>query len=237
MSRIVKGPMKKRGVDRSPKPSPGDPRANEKRSEPADAEARRAFALCSSLLRAGHPGAKPVLDRCLDQFAKDAAGWQMLGDTLVDLRQPEAALACFERSRRAAATADAAIRVGTALQALGRSAAARAAFADAAVIDPASVRARFLEGVAAQDAGDLAGAARAYERALALDPTLGAAALNLGTVRQEAGDLAGARRAYGLAVRLRPDGFGRAAQALTMARVGELWLDLGALRRTLADGS
>jgi predicted TPR repeat methyltransferase len=87
--------------------------------------------------------------------------------------------------------------------------------------------------VAAQDSGDLTGAAEAYEKALALDPKLGEAAFNLGTVRQETGDVAGARRAYGVAARLRPDGFGRAAQALSAASVGELWLDLGALRRSL----
>ena len=196
-----------------------------------------AFALCADLLRSGDPDAKAVLDHCLAHHPADAPGWRMLGETLAGLGQPAAALVCLERSRQAAPTADAALRVGAMLQSLGRPSAARAAFADAARLDPASVRARFLEGVAAQDAGDLAGAAEAYEHALALDPGLGEAALNLGTVRQEAGDLAGARRAYGAAARLRPDGFGRAAQALTTAPVGELWLDLGALRRSLDGGA
>ena len=198
--------------------------------------AERSFALCASLLRSGDPGAGAVLDGCLQRFPQEAAGWRLLGDTLAELGQPEAALVCVERARRAAPTAEACLRVGTALQALGRPAPARAAFAEAAALDPRSVRARFLEGVAAQDAGDLAGAAAAYGSALALDPALAEAALNLGTVRQEMGDVAGARAAYGAAVRLKPDSFGRAAQALATARSGELWLDLRALRRAFDAG-
>lgn len=195
-------------------------------------DAERTFALCASLLRSGHPGAAAVLDGCLRAFPDEAAGWRLLGDTLADLGQAEAALVCLDRARRAAPTPDLCLRVGAALQALGRPAAARAAFAEAAALDPRSVRARFLEGVAAQDAGDLAGAEAAYAAALALDPSSAEAALNLGTVRQEGGDVAGARAAYGAAVRMRPDSFGRAAQALSAARAGELWLDLGALRRS-----
>ena len=202
-------------------------------------EAPRLFALCAALLEAGDPRAAAVLDRCLalhpGMAPELAPGWRRLGDTLVGLKQPAAALVCFERAARAAPTAEAFLKVGTMLQGLGRAAAAQAAFAEAAARDPASVRARFLEGVAAQDAGDLAGAARAYGAALALDPALAEAALNLGTVRQRLGDLPGAREAYGRALRLRPDSFGRAAQALTTAPVGELWLDLAALRRHLAD--
>ena len=199
-----------------------------------DGEARRLFALCDGLLRAGDVRAGAVLERCLARHPDDAAGWRRIGDTLAGLDKRAAALVCFERARRAAPTADAALRVGTALQALGRAGEARRAFAEAAALEPGSVRARFLAGVAAQDAGDLAGAALAYEAALALDPGLGEAALNLGTVRQRLGDMAGAYAAYRLAARLRPDGFGRAAQALTTASTGELWLDLGALRRSLA---
>ncbi len=196
-------------------------------------DASRLFPLCAGLLKAGDARAGALLERCLALPPGEARGWRLLGDTLTELGKPAAALVCFERARRAAPTAAAALRVGAALQALGRPAEARDAFAEAAARDPGSVRARFLEGVAAQDAGDLPGAARCYEAALALDGTLAEAALNLGTVRQAAGDLDGARQAYGVAVRLRPEAFGRAAQALTTAPVGELWLDLGALRRSL----
>ena len=198
----------------------------------ADDDAERAFARCAELLRTGQPGASAALSHCIEHHPDHAAGWQLLGDTLMDLTKFEAALVCFERSRRGDPSSEAALRVGTVLQALGRSKAARIAFADAASRDPASVRARFLEGVAAQDSGEYAGAVEAYSKTLALDPNLGEAAFNLGTVKQELGDFEGARDAYAAAVRLRPDGFGRAAQALSAASQGELWLDLGALRRS-----
>ncbi len=210
-------------------PRPGSPRGALR----PEADAEQAFARCDGLLRAGDAEASAALSRCVARHPDHAAGWRLLGDTLSGLKKFEAALVCFERSRRGAPTSEAALRVGTVLQALGRPKAARIAFADAAALDPASVRARFLEGVAAQDSGDYESAAQAYAQALALDATLGEAAFNLGTVRQELGDLDGARRAYAAAARLRPDGFGRAAQALSAASTGELWLDLGSLRRSL----
>ena len=43
-----------------------------------------------------------------------------------------------------------------------------------------------------------------------------------------------ADRVMGLALRLRPDTFGRVAQALAAAPTGEAWLDLAALRHSLA---
>ncbi len=205
------------------------------RSAPDDVAWRslRPFALCADLLREGRPEAAKLLERCTRDHPGHAPGWVLLGDTLVELGRHEAALVCFTRARRVAPTAEHVLRVGVVLRALARPGDARAAFAEAAERDPTSVRARFLLGAAAQDVGDPAGAAAAYEAALDLDPRLGEAALNLGTVRQAMGDLDGARAAYGRAARLRPDGFGRAAQALTMESRGELWLDLGALRRAL----
>lgn len=191
------------------------------------------FALCETLLRSGHPSASDVLGQCLAEFPGYAEGWCLLGAALVDLRQIGAAVVCFDRARRVSTTAEVALHIGLALRSAGRTAEARAAFADAVLRDPASVRARFLLGVAAQDAGDFSAAAAAYDAALALDPGLGEAALNLGTVRQAMADLDGARAAYGRAAALRPDGFARAAQALATGSTGELWLDLGALRRAL----
>jgi hypothetical protein len=44
-----------------------------------------------------------------------------------------------------------------------------------------------------------------------------------------------AKTAYRLALTLRPDTFGRVAQALAAAPTGEVWLDLAALRHSLAD--
>ena len=213
--------------------SPDTDRAGGRTPGGRPARERHAFALCASLLRAGDPAATDALDTCLTRHPGHAEGWQLLGDTLFDLGRHEAALVCFGRAHRAAPTANAALRIGVTLRALGRPLQARKAFAEAVASAPNSVRARFLLGVAAQDLGDHSAAAEAYEAALVLDPGLGEAALNLGTARQAAGNLAGARAAYGQAARLRPDGFARAAQSLTTESTGELWLDLGALHRAL----
>jgi predicted TPR repeat methyltransferase len=90
-------------------------------------------------------------------------------------------------------------------------------------------------GLVRQDKREFGAAADAYGRALELRPDLAEAAVNLGICHQENGDMAAAKTAYRLALRLRPDTFGRIAQALAVAPMGEVWLDLAALRHSLAD--
>jgi tetratricopeptide (TPR) repeat protein len=193
-----------------------------------------AFAACAALLEAGRAEAGVLVQDLLRRFPNHAEGWEQLGRTLLRSGKPEAALACFRRAHRASPSGPLAMACGRALRQLGRTDEARAAFAEACQRLPAAAPAQFLFGVTAQDARDFEAAAAAYERALACDPGLAEAAVNLGTVLQEMGDLDGAKRAYGRAVRQRPDSFGRVAQALTTAPRGELWLDLGRLRRDLA---
>ena len=60
-----------------------------------------------------------------------------------------------------------------------------------------------------------------------------AAHVNLGLNLQNCGDLNAAMDSYRHAMRLRPDTFGRIAQALTSAKKGYLWLNLARLRRSL----
>lgn len=189
------------------------------------------FLLCALLLKQGDPDAGALLHTCLARFPEPSAGWVEIGDVLLDKGQKAAALICLGRGVPEAGLS---MRCGLLARDLGRLAEARDAFADAARRDPASTRALFLLGTAAQDLHDLAAAAAAYRAVLRLDPDRAEAAVNLGTVLQEAGDLAGAKAAYARAVRTRPDSFARVAQALPSAPKGELWLDLGALRRHLA---
>ena len=57
--------------------------------------------------------------------------------------------------------------------------------------------------------------------------------MNLGVALQQVGELEAATDCYRAAIRTRPDTFGRIAQALPSTSKGQLWLDLGKLRRSL----
>ena len=186
---------------------------------------------CAQLLERGDPAASRLLQRCLAEPTRRSAAWTELGEVLLRFGKTDAALVCLARGAPSFAHA---MRRGLLARDAGRLEAARVAFAEAVGLDRTSPRAWFLLGACAQDARDFGPAAKAYETVLALDPTVAEAAVNLGTVRQETGDLDGAKAAYARAVQTRLDTFGRVAQALATAPRGELWLDLGELRRVLA---
>ena len=190
-----------------------------------------AFLHCAFLLRQGDPEAQALVQHCFARFPAPSPGWSELGSLLLTRGQKEAALVCFGRGLPAFA---ATMQRGLIARDLGQLSVSRAAFENAVALDPTSARAHFLRGSVAQDEGDLPAAAAAYRAVLAINPTVAEAAVNLGTVLQEAGDLEGARASYRMAVQTRPDTFGRIAQALPGAPKGELWLDLVALRRSLA---
>ncbi len=199
----------------------------------APERAEPAFLLCAVLVEAQDPAADPVLQRLAARFPREAAGWEDVARSLLGAGRPAMAAECLARACRAAPSFRPAFNRGLILKDLGRAAEAAGAFAEAVSLDASMARAWFLLGVSSADAGRRDAAAAAYRRALAIEPTLAEAAVNLGTLLQESGDLAGAKAAYGEALRLRPDTFGRIAQAMTTSPKGELWLDLGALRRDL----
>lgn len=197
-------------------------------------EPEPAFACCLAMLQGADPGAGALLQQLLARFPAHAPGWEKLGLWLLAAGKTEAALVCLRRAVAVAPSARSALACGSALRGLGRLEEAREFFATACRLAPHLARPAFLHALCAQDAGDFATARAGYETALALDPTLPEAWVNLGIVLQEQGDLDGARKAYGAAVGRRADAFGRVSQALTASPRGELWLDLGRLRRTLA---
>jgi tetratricopeptide (TPR) repeat protein len=92
----------------------------------------------------------------------------------------------------------------------------------------------FARSLQAHDAGDRAGEGAALDRAVALWPEHVEAWVNRGIWLQAQGRLDEALRCHGRAYRLRADCFGRIANALCSEPAGALWLDLDALRATLA---
>lgn len=199
----------------------------------APERAEAAFLFCVARVEAGDVETDLDLPGLEARFPREVPGWEQLADALLARGRRDAALTCLSVAARRAPSHAAAMRRGLLSKELGRLAEARQAFSEATMLEPRSARAWFLLGVAAQDGGDDATAETAYCRALALDPSMAEAAVNLGTLFQRAGDLASAKAAYAQAVGTRPDAFGRVAQAMTAAPKGELWLDLGALRRSL----
>jgi tetratricopeptide (TPR) repeat protein len=125
------------------------------------------------------------------------------------------------------------LRLGLCLRQLGETQSAGTALEQAASLNPASREAWFALGLIRQDRREHAAAADAYRQALDLQPDFAEAAVNLGICHQEMGNLPEAKVLYRRALKIRPGSFGRIAQALSAAPVGEVWLDVAALRRSL----
>jgi tetratricopeptide (TPR) repeat protein len=200
---------------------------------PADAEGWHL--LGDALARAEQPEAALLAFTRAVQAAPSVALALRRGALLESLGRNAEAVAAY----RAAVTfapenADALFKLGVCLRRLGDRNGAAAALTRAAALAPANGDALFALGLLYQDQRDLAAAADAYERALAVRPAFAEAAVNLGICRQETGDLGAAKAAYRQALTVRPESFGRIAQALSAAPVGEVWLDVAALRGSLA---
>ena len=111
---------------------------------------------------------------------------------------------------------------------------ARRELEHAVSIEAGDSRHWFALGLVCEDLRDQAGAIFAYRRSTELDPSFPEAHVNLGLNLQKSGEFEAAMVSYRQAVRLRSDTFGRVAQALASARKGQIWLNLGRLRRSLS---
>lgn len=198
-----------------------------------------AFLLCCLLLDGHDPAANLLLPR-LERHPEFAPGWEELGETLL-AEHPGAAQVAFGRAAEAYAAMEArapqaatAWRLGLVLRRLGRFRDARDALRRATAREPAAAHAWFALGLVCQDLGEHPDAAQAFRAALGERPGFHEAAFNLGVASQDCGLIADALDAYATAWRLRPEAFGRIAQALASARVGRVWLHPSALRRELA---
>jgi tetratricopeptide (TPR) repeat protein len=88
-------------------------------------------------------------------------------------------------------------------------------------------------GLVCGDLRDWGGAIAAYGRCVELSPEMPEAHVNLGLSLQQIGELERAVECYRRAMKLRPDVFGRIAQALPSTQRGMLWLNTRRLRRSL----
>jgi tetratricopeptide (TPR) repeat protein len=149
-------------------------------------------------------------------------------------RLAEAADAYRAAADHASDSGEAMLKLGMCLRRMSDTERAAVALERAVALAPDNSDAWFAAGLVRQDQREFGSAADAYRHALELQPDLAEAAVNLGICHQENGDMAAAKTAYRLALKLRPGTFGRVAQALAAAPMGEVWLDLAALRHSLA---
>jgi tetratricopeptide (TPR) repeat protein len=201
--------------------------------EPTHSEA--AFGMATATIAVNPSSAEDAVDVLRQGFPNPSPAWGEVGAALERSAQWELAAQAFALACEAQPSAKLSLRLGAALQSLGRRGEAAAAYKRALQLDPSSAEAWFKLGLVFQDSRHPDRAEEAYRRALALRPDLAEAEANLGVVLQEQGDLVAAKQAYGRAINLMPSAFGRVAQALTTAPKGELWLDLASLRAHLSE--
>lgn len=167
--------------------------------------------------------------------ARPAVALHLQRGTLLEaLGRPADAVAAYRAATdMAPGNADALLKLGLCLRRCGDAGAATV-LERAVECGPNNSDAWFAFALVKHDQRDFAVAADAYRRVLEIRPDFVEAAVNLGTCYQDIGDIAAAKASYRLALQLRPETFGRIAQALAAAPTGEVWLDVAALRNSLA---
>jgi tetratricopeptide (TPR) repeat protein len=192
------------------------------------------FLLCRTLIGVSDNALGLAIARAAVRHPNDAAQWQRLGLELQRVGRQSAALDAFTRAVAAdPSLGPAHFGRGLLLRDADRMEESRHALELAVTLDPTASGAWFALGLTCQDLHDEAAAAEAFQAALHHRSAFAEAAVNLGIARQRLGDMNRALEAYREAVHIRPDTFGRIAQAVTAARTGMLCLDPGAFRRLL----
>src|SRR3984957_10055963 len=164
-----------------------------------------AFLTCATLLELGDPQAGTLLQRLLESFPDDSAGWSLLGDSLQHAGKVEAALTAFTRAARADPSLALALRRGTLLESLGRLDDALDAFRAAVQIAPESGEAPLKLGLCLRRTGDVKSARVALERAVTFEPPSSEAWFALGLIRQDQREHIAAAEAYRGALDIWPD--------------------------------
>jgi tetratricopeptide (TPR) repeat protein len=146
------------------------------------------------LVSAGNTTWNPVSGQTLFDFSRDGAA-----DSVSLLERRSTA-----RASRVAKTADDWFELGIALERVGATLDAEAAYRSAFAIDPAHVDSRINLGRLRHAAQALAEAESLYREALALDPAHGIAHFNLGVVLEDRGALKEAMETYKRALKCDP---------------------------------
>ena len=164
----------------------------------------------------------------------DASHGFNLGLVLLALGRPKDAVVAFRHALALAPDlVEALLPLAQGLRQIGEPREAYAHLRHRADVKPDKAQVFYTLGLVCDDLHDASGAIAAYRRCLELQPDLPEAHVNLGLALQQAGETELAMQSYRRAMRLRPDTFGRIAQALPSTSKGQLWLDLGKLRRSL----
>jgi tetratricopeptide (TPR) repeat protein len=190
--------------------------------------------IAEALRKAGQPKtAVLAFARAADSSA-DPMDCVRLGAALRTLNRSQEAIAAFRRALEAAPDLfEARAALGACLRQTGEPQSARVELERAVTLQPSDGRAWFALGLVCEDLRDTSGAIEAYRRSVGAQPDVPEAHVNLGLNLQNSGDLNAAMASYRRALHLRPETFGRIAQALTSAKKGRLWLNSGRLRRFL----
>jgi tetratricopeptide (TPR) repeat protein len=186
-----------------------------------------------ALRKAGQLEAAAVALARAAKASDDPSHHNRHGAVLQALGRPGEAIVAFRRALAAAPDlVEPRLALAACLRQTGEPGMARAELERATGLAAGDSRLWFALGLVCEDLRDRPGAIAAYRSCVEEQPDFPEAHVNLGLNLQQSGDLAAAIDCYGRAVRLRADAFGRVSQALTSASKGQLWLNLGRLRRS-----
>ncbi len=145
-----------------------------------------------------------------------------LGGILQSLGRPREAIITLQRAPEAAApdAPEARVALAVSLRQIGELQLARNELEYAVNGGTNDSRAWFKLGLAFEDLRDTPAAIRAYRHAVEAQPDFPEAHVNLGINLQNVGEFDAAMESYRCAMRIRPNTFGRIAQALTASAKG-----------------
>jgi len=164
------------------------------------------------------------LNRATARNPPFAPAFHELGFVLSSLQRYGEAIAVLKRGLDVAPTAEIALHLGYAHNAIGERTPARKYFTQALAIDPRSLEALHAMGTALMDERDFAQAAGLFRRALKANPADAAARIQIGVCLLSLGDTDGAYASLRAAAAQGPQFFGKALKVAVSSGRGRFWL-------------